>query len=67
MPGSRPIEGTYDLAEMRAKWRTYSELLGQPEGDGSLLGRLYIIARTAVTDIDELLDLLEGALESSDD
>lgn len=60
------IEGRYSLVEMRAKWEGYGERLSEGDGNGSLLGASYIIARTAVTDILELLDLLEGALEATD-
>lgn len=61
------IEGTYDLAEMRAKWLRYGERLGESHGDGSIIGAAYIIAKSGVTDMLELLDLLEGALEATDD
>ena len=64
---SDEIEGSYSLREMREKWETYGRLLAEPERDGSMLGRCYIIARSGVTDVLELLDLLEGALESTDD
>lgn len=50
-----------DLADLRRKWATYEKLLMEPEGDGSMLGRYFIIARSACTDIPKLLDALEGA------
>jgi hypothetical protein len=64
---AEPIESRYDLAEMRAKWERYGAMLTEPEGEGSMLGRTFIIARSGVTDMLALLDLLEGALESTDD
>lgn len=57
------IEGSYDVDQMRRKWERYKILLAEPEGDGSMLGRFYIIARSGVHDILELLDVLAGALE----
>jgi len=61
------IEGSYDLAKMRAKWERYGERLREGDNDGSLMGAAFIIARSGVTDMLELLDLLAGALESTDD
>jgi hypothetical protein len=61
------IDGSYDLAEMRAKWETFAARLQEGDEGGSLFGAAYIIARSGCTDIIELLDLLEGALEATDD
>lgn len=51
-----------DMTELRAKWHRYGELLTEPEGEGSMLGRCYMIATSGVTDIAALfveLDRLE--------
>lgn len=61
------IEGTYDLAAMRTKWEAYRDRMDEGDNGGSIIGAAYIIARSGVSDMLELLDLLEGALESSDD
>lgn len=47
-----------DLTEMRAKWERYGVLLSEPEREGSMLGRAFIIARSGVTDVLALLDEL---------
>ena len=64
--GAVTIEGSYDLADMRAKWEDYRDRMSQADGEGSIVGASFIIAKTACTDMLELLDLLDGALESSD-
>jgi hypothetical protein len=55
-----------DLREMRQKWNNYGELLNEPEGDGSILGRSFIIAKCGVTDVLKLLDFIDTALELED-
>lgn len=65
--GEPMIESRYDLGEMRSKWERYRDRLNEGDGAGSLIGASYIIAKSGVTDILELLDLLDGALESTDD
>ena len=61
------IEGSYDLAEMRAKWERYGARLKEGDADGSLVGAAFIIAKSGVTDMLELLDVLDGALEFTDE
>ncbi len=55
------IEGTTDLREMRAKWERYAERLTTGDEGGSLIGAAYIIARSGVTDVLQLLDLIDAA------
>lgn len=52
----------YNLAEMRAKWERFDARLREGDGvEGSLMGASFIIARSAVTDVNELLDILDRA------
>ena len=48
-----------DLDEIRAKWKRYEDLLQEPEGDGSLIGRYFIIASTGLSDVTELCEEIE--------
>ena len=41
--------------EMRAKWQRYGARLARDDGDGSLVGAAFIIAKTGVTDVEVLL------------
>lgn len=52
------------LTELRDKWtRLYPKRLAEGDGDGSLFGAAYIIARSACSDIPALLDVAEAARE----
>ena len=48
-----------DLAEIKARKARYDEMLTEPEGDGSLIGRYFLIAKTRGSDIDDLLAYIE--------
>jgi hypothetical protein len=41
--------------ELRAKWQRYGARLARDDGDGSLVGAAFIIAKTGVTDVEVLL------------
>ena len=45
--------------EIRAQKARYDELLAAPEGDGSLVGRYFLIAKSRGTDIDTLLTAID--------
>ena len=49
-----------DTEAMRKKWAVYGEQLMEDEGDGSLIGRYFIIAYSAVQDVGDLLDEIEA-------
>lgn len=50
------------IAELRDKWSNlYPARLNEGNGDGSLIGAAYIIARSACSDIPALLDVVEAA------
>ena len=52
----------YNLAEMRAKWERFDARLREGDDvEGSLMGASFLIARSAVTDVNELLDILDRA------
>lgn len=62
-----PEPVTLNVVEMRRKWEAYAERLQEGDGGGSLIGASFIIAKSGVTDVLRLLDVLEGALEMDDD
>lgn len=49
-----------DTNEMRRKWAGYQSRMDEGDGGGSLLGALYIIGRSAVTDIGALCDWIDA-------
>ena len=55
-----------DLDALAAKWETFGKLMLEPERDGSLVGRLFIIASSAKTDIAALIAELREERESDD-
>ena len=46
---------------MRSKWNRYDQRLREDDGDGSLVGASFIIAKSGVTDVRALLDRLDAA------
>jgi len=58
------------LSELREKWARYEQRLSSDDGEGSLLGAAFIIAKTAITDINTLLaenERLRAALRQACD
>ena len=55
-----------DIAEIKRRKARYDETLLEPEGDGSLVGRYFIIAKSRGTDIDDLLARCEELAEAAE-
>ena len=52
-----------DLDAIEARAERYEEMLTEPEGDGSLVGRFFIIAKSLASDIPALVAELRAARE----
>lgn len=52
-----------NTSEEKAKWVRYGERLKDGDGDGSLIGASFIIAKTAVTEMPLALAVVEAARE----
>lgn len=49
-----------EVVDMRAKWERYDARLKEVDGNGSIVGAAFIIAKTGVTDILAILDKMEA-------
>ena len=47
------------IDEVRAKWERFNARLQEGDGDGSLMGAAFIIARSGVTDVRRLCDEID--------
>ena len=51
------------VTDAKAKWQRYEAMLMEAEGDGSLIGRYYLIAKSGCTDVLILATALRDVLD----